>query len=505
MLDSKSTHNKELNTVKNTVKSTGLLGGSQVISIFFSIFKNKILALLLGPAGIGLIQLFIATIDLLKSIFGLGLEVSSVREISEKIGSSNQVSIAKTVVTLKRWVWFSGLIGIAVTVVFSKDLSILAFGMDKYWREISVLSTTIVITNLGVAYSSIIKSSGNILDYAKVSVISSFLVTVISIIIYFYLEERGIIPVLVLSAIIIFAINYFYSKRVLISKVNITIKDSFFDGLAMVKLGLYTVFTSFISQGVLFYVRSSIGENLGIDNVGYYSVAITLTVTYMGIIFTSMATEYFPRLSKVNNDDVAVNNAVLEQTKIVLLLGVPLIISMFTFSDLIVVIMYSKEFINAIPILLWMLLSVFIRLIGFPIGYVFLAKNKGKIFIFTQSFWNIIFVTLVLLSWQYVKTLEAIGVAFAIAYILGLVLNILIIRKLTKFRYDLETIKYMLMFSVIVILYFTISHLFDGYMFTIIKAVGLIFVMIYNYKKIEKLIDIDILQFIKLKIRGNKN
>ena len=42
---------------KQILKATGLLGGAQVIEILFRIARSKIVAVLLGPAGVGLIGL----------------------------------------------------------------------------------------------------------------------------------------------------------------------------------------------------------------------------------------------------------------------------------------------------------------------------------------------------------------------------------------------------------------------------------------------------------------
>ena len=44
-------------------------------------------------------------------------------------------------------------------------------------------------------------------------------------------------------------------------------------------------------------------------DVGMYSAGYLLTVTYASIIFTAMETDFFPRLSAVNNDIQQANQA----------------------------------------------------------------------------------------------------------------------------------------------------------------------------------------------------
>lgn len=490
------------NNARESFKNTGLVGGSQVVTILINIVKTKLVAILLGPSGMGLIQLLASTITLVKSVSGLGIGFSGVRDIAQSIGSGDDEKIGKTIVTLKRWSWVTGILGVSLTILFSQQLSVWTFGNKDYWLEISLLSSTIILSNIAGSYVAIIRGARRTADYVKLNIFTAFFGAILAIVIYYFLGERGILPVLILTGIIGFLVNYFYSRKISFQKVNITYKESFFDGLDMVKLGAFTVLTGFISEFALYYVRISINDNLGIEFVGYYAVATTLAVTYMGLIFTAMGVDYFPKLSAINTDNKALNLAVLEQTKIILLLGTPLILGMYTFSEYLIQILYTKDFGLALPLLMWMLLSVFLRLIGFPIGFVFLAKGKSKIFIFTQSLWNIIFVSFAYFSWQLRGDLVGIGMAFTSAYVIGVLLNIIIIKKMTKLKYDTNTLTYIGLFSIITLLYFFISYYdFNEWYFLVFKIIGVVLLSLYCFNQIEKLIGLNVLMFIKTKLK----
>lgn len=489
------------NSAKESLKNTGLVGGSQIITILIGIVKTKFVAVLLGPTGIGLIQLFESTISLVKSISGLGIGFSGVRDIAESVGSGDNDKIAKTIITLKRWSWVTGFFGVLLTIIFSKQLSQWTFGHEDYWIELSVLSIVIIFSNIAAGHSAIIRGARRMKDFVKIKILGALIGTITAIIVYYFFREEGIVPVLVLIGLIGLLINIFYSRKISFQKVKISYRESFYSGLGMVQLGIFTVITGFITQLTMYYVRISINDKLGTDSVGYYAVATTLAVAYMGLIFNAMSADYFPKLSAINKDNEALNAAILEQTKIVLLLGTPLLIGMYTFSEYIIRILYTEEFTLALPLLMWMLLSVFLRLIGFPIGYVFLAKGKRKIFIFTQSFWNIVFLLLLVVSWKYKGDLEGIGIAFTLAYLLGVLFNIFIIKKLTKFEYDTDTIRYILILSIIVITYFIISYVYTGWISLILKIFGLIFLTAFSFKKIEQLIGQNIFELIKSKFR----
>ena len=366
------------NTAKETLKNTGLVGGSQFITILISLVRTKFIAVLLGPTGVGLVQLLTSTVSLIKSLSSFGLGLSGVRDIAKSFGTGDEQKIGKSIITLKRWSWVTGLMGITLSVVFSKQLSKWTFNSEDYWGEISLLSSTILIANIAAAYGAIIRGARKMEDFAIITILNTLIGSISAVVIYYFYGIKGVVPVLIISGIINLILNIFFSNKIKYPTVKISYKTSFTSGLDMVKLGVFTVVTGFIAQLAFYYVRISINENLGQDYVGYYGLATALSVTYLGMIFTAMSADYFPKISAIQDDDIAINKAIIEQTKILLLLGTPLVVGMFTFSEYIIPILYTKEFILANPLLMWMLLSVFLRLIGFPIGYVFWLRVKVK-------------------------------------------------------------------------------------------------------------------------------
>ncbi|MGV8953313.1 MAG: hypothetical protein ACOH2M_19610 [Cypionkella sp.] len=54
------------------LKSTSLIGASSVISMALSVVRLKVLAVLLGPAGVGLFGLFNVVAELASNLAGMG-------------------------------------------------------------------------------------------------------------------------------------------------------------------------------------------------------------------------------------------------------------------------------------------------------------------------------------------------------------------------------------------------------------------------------------------------
>jgi PST family polysaccharide transporter len=214
-----------------------------------------------------------------------------------------------------------------------------------------------------------------------------------------------------------------------------------------------------------------------------------------------MSADYYPKLSSLNKSNELVNKAVIEQTKIVLLIGTPLVLLMFTFIKIIVKLLYTSDFLESVPLIQWMLLSVFLRFISYPIGYVFLAKNKSKIFIFTQTTWNVLFLVLVNFSLEYGLGLEGIGLSFSTAYLVGVFVNFFLLVKVTNFKYDLISKVYITVFSIIVLSFFILSKFEEGIFAFIIELIVSLLVLLYSFKELEKLIGISLISLLKVKLK----
>src|SRR2546427_6401193 len=65
-------------TYGQILKSSALMGGSTVATIAVNVVRAKAMALLIGPAGVGLVGLHISILNLTLSVAGMGLNQSGV-------------------------------------------------------------------------------------------------------------------------------------------------------------------------------------------------------------------------------------------------------------------------------------------------------------------------------------------------------------------------------------------------------------------------------------------
>ena len=81
-----------------------------------------------------------------------------------------------------------------------------------------------------------------------------------------------------------------------------------------------------------------------IDNVGLYQAASSLTNQYLGIVFSALAMDYFPRLSAAMNEHSKMLTVVNRQTEIVMLIATPLALALIWSAPWVIKLLLTDEF-----------------------------------------------------------------------------------------------------------------------------------------------------------------
>ena len=71
------------NSYRHILKYTGVFGSVQGLNVLVSLVRNKFVALLLGPSGMGLVSLLNTAMSFISQASNLGIAVSAVRHMAE--------------------------------------------------------------------------------------------------------------------------------------------------------------------------------------------------------------------------------------------------------------------------------------------------------------------------------------------------------------------------------------------------------------------------------------
>lgn len=476
---------------REIIKSSSIVAGAQVIQIIFGIVRTKLIAILLGPVGVGESGLFQTTTQLIGSIFGIGISQSSVKSIAEKAqedkGALNQV-ISSALILIS----FFGLLGTFLTIIFSKELSNFTFKTEDYSTPISILAVSILFNLLYATYSAVAQGLRKLKLLAKISVFSSVISLFTTIPLYYYFGTKGIVPALIVMSFTNLGISFFFVRPLFVF-IKPRFKDFTMESIALIKVGIALALSGIFMMSSSYFIRVFITEESGMRGVGLLNAATAITTLYLSLIFTAMSTDFFPKLAGLKNDINAVNKVVNEQINTGLIIAGPIITIFVSFSFLILNLLYSKEFIGATELMQYQLLGTLFKAFSWPIGFILLTKNLSNIFIFTELFWNLSYYLITVFLWNIVG-LSAVGISYLISFFLLTIIVYLIAKKHNKFKIEVNAIKtFILMtlvsFSVFITIKLVESYYLKWFLVFVFNMVGIFYSYfylknLYNFKEI---------------------
>lgn len=425
---------------RSVLKSSSLIGGASVINILIGMVRTKFVAVLLGPTGVGLLGMYGQITALITALTGMGLRSSGVRQVAKAVGTGDDEEIARTVITLRRMAWLSGGLGLLVMVVFAVPLSRMTFGSSDYVWPIVVLGVTVLAGAIAGGQSCIINGTRRIGDLAKISVISAINGTLISIPCFYLWGQSGIVPSLVLSAFAALATSWWFARRVPVKTITLSWRDSYDEARQLLLLGVSLMGAGLVTTLVSYLIRVVMLQQFDLSDVGIYQAAFNLSGILVGFVLGAMGADYYPRLTAVASDNDSVQRMVNEQSQVSILLSLPGLAAMMIFAPLIIKLFYSAEFVAATPILRWCILGILGRVFSWPMGFVMLAKGKGKVFFFTEVFGGVLHLGGVYLFTKF-WGLDGAGIAFMLLYVVYTGLMLVVMRRLVGATWDHHTLK----------------------------------------------------------------
>lgn len=374
----------QTSSYRQIFKATGIVGGAQVATILIGIARNKTMALLLGPSGVGLAGTYLTVTGMIGGITQLGIGPSGVRQIAEASGSDDQEQVARTALTLRRISLFSGLLGLVAGLALSSPLSHLTFGDTGHTADLMLLSLTLMVGSISAGQWALLQGLRRLGDLAKSQIWGAFWGAAGSIGIVFLWREQGIAPYLVVNALITLWFSRWYARKVPLETYTLSWRETWQEARGVISLGTAFVFQNLTLGAGAYLTRLLIIDHLGLAAVGLFTASFTLSTYYVQLILKAMNTDFYPRLTAVAEDRSTVNQMVNEQIEMGVLMATPGVLGIVALAPWALETLYSSDFIAATSVIRWMILGVFIQILTWPVGTIILAKGRKQIFMGSQ-------------------------------------------------------------------------------------------------------------------------
>ena len=447
-----------------------MLGGVQGLSVLLQLVRTKLVAMFIGPEGVGLTSIFNQARELIHTTSNLGLDASGIRGISasyeqwRQAGTAEQKSAAQLAMSdqismLRSWVMILAALGVLLCIVLAAPLSRFSFENYDHILEFVLLAPAVGFSTLACGELVVLRAIRRLKAIALVSMLNVVAGIIVTVPIYYLWGISGVVFALVAfglaQAFIVMCFSFHYARPRYCFGV-----EGLKKGLPMFQLGLSFVISGIMASGMELFIRTYINGIGSEYSVGLYQAGYTITSTYAALVFTAFESDYFPRLSGVITDLKLRCQTVSQQLEVVLMLIGPILVAMTIALPVLLPLLYTDEFCEVIPMTQIAVVSILFRAIYLPMVYLPLAAGHSRTYLFIQFIGSL---DLLLVAFGYsLYGLWGAGLGLTA----GNFIDMLLVHAYARYKYNVRISSHVLcmigVYAAFVLLTYALTLVLDG-------------------------------------------
>ena len=404
------------NISRMAMKAMGLFGGVQVAGILCSIIRTKLVALWIGPLGVGLFGLFNNALEMIATGTNLGIRSSSVRDISQAMAQSDRSLVARMVTVVRKWSLWLGLAGALATLLLAPLLSQVTFGDTAHIWGFVALSVAVLLQALTNGEYAVLQGTARLKRLASVTLWGTVVGLAVSIPLFYWLREHSILPSILAYAAALALFAWLLRNRDYPSA-TMSRRETLDLGKGFVRLGIFMTLGNFAGILASYAFNAWLNVNAGTEAVGYYQAGYTLINKYTGLILTALGMEYYPRLSRVAQSRLRLRAFVSQEINLAIAVMAPVVALFILLRELVVWILYTPEFNVIFTFVSWGMIGTVLRTLSWCLAFTILARGDGKTYLWTEVASAVINLALNILFYRW-WGITGLGIAFLVSYLL---------------------------------------------------------------------------------------
>lgn len=400
---------------------------STIIRMLAGIISVKFVAYIVGPSGVALIGQLQSFISITNSGANMGMGQGTIKYLSED--RKDKIKHQKIVSSSFFVTVFCSIIISTVILVFYNTIGNYLFKTNDFDFIIIILALSLSFYAVQQILTQALNGYQEIKKLIVAKIVTSIIGLIFTLLLVYIAGVEGALLALVITQIIGFIVLIYFSLKSSWFK-----KEMFFSGYdkeTLKRLFKYSLMT-FVSVILLnvrqIYLRDYVIENLSANAAGHWQAIWKISEIYLTVITFSLSIYYLPKLSSVN-DKQTLKKEIFKGYKLLLPVVFVLSILMYLFRDLIILILFSKEFNPVRDLFLYQLIGDVLKIASWLLSFMMIAKAMTKEFLITE----VVSISLFLiLSLCFFNNYGILGLtyAYAINYAIYLIMMIVLFRKL---------------------------------------------------------------------------
>ncbi len=482
---------------RSIFKAISVLGSMKFLQLLSGLIGAKFIALFIGPNGVGSLGLIKSAISLIQSFTSFGYSIISVKEIASKLEVENDIQHIQSIGLVKKLSIYIGLLGFLLTLPLSFFLSDWVFGSKNKFYWFLLLSFNFIFLARNAFYAAYLQGNRKIRWIAISGTLSSFITVILTIPIYYFLRENGIIPAIIVSSIVILCVNIYITKNSNIPSFQGDFEMFYEKAKPMLKMGVVLSLNMIFNHVCHFFLRSFFKNYTEGSILGFYEAGLTIIATYAGTIFSVMAVDFYPKLTSFHEDNLKVSDMVNKQVKMSLLIVTPMVLGFYLFDNTIISLLYTKEFLPVMAIFKFGLLCTIFKAISWPMSYIILAKGDRKQYLKQEILADSLNVLFIIILFKIIG-LIGIGLGMTLEFIFFTGFVFFYVHRAYQFTFFKNSKKVIILSLILSLFAVTVSIYFKGTIGRVFLTILFLISITYSIRELNK--SMDVVAFIKNKL-----
>lgn len=341
--------------------------------------RNKIIAVLLGPAGIGLCSQLQNVQNFMSSAVPMGMQTGALKYLAEYSATDKDL-LPKYIVTASKVFIALSLVTVGICLIFIKPLS--AWTLDS-----PRLFLYLVLPLLGVPFliqsqlwQTYLRSGLQLKAYSMTFIITALIGVIVAIPILMIWKLWGVALILLIIPIISYIVAKSYANRCMGDSDKEKLRAAKSEPQLMWKLlrfggANFPVFA--LTLGIPLLIRTQLIDDLGITANGIYQAVFVLSANYTHLPFTSVSTYLLPKLCQLHSPkeyNIEVNRAL----RIIIILNTFAILAVLLLRTFTVEFLFSSKFLAALALFPMQMIGDHFRSITMTIQIPLIHQEKFR-------------------------------------------------------------------------------------------------------------------------------
>lgn len=422
-------------------------GIARIASVALLALRAKVIAVLLGPEGIGLLGLLTSLQEAGAQAADGGLSHSAVRQIAQARARARRLARLMQAMRI-------AVVGLAVAAALAvwtarAPLARLMTGTHDHMMAFGILGAGIGLLMIYRYQQAVLSGFRRVRELAVLTTSATALSALGGVALVAALGMDGLVWAVLLTPLAGAALAPLFLGRLPLSSSPALawraaaphVQATFRVGVGLMISALAVLLTPMI-------LRVWLTRESGLDEAGLFQAALAISMQISGFVLAAAATEYYPRLSAAFADSAAVRRQANDQALLYLGLGAPAVLLLSSAAPWVLEVLYAPAFTAAAPLLQWLFLAVVIRLLVVPVETILMAGGHARQILLAQLVHQSGVLAAALSALPF-WGMTGIGVAIAAGQAVHLVLVSLLARRSTGFRWRMPTLLFAQGFAVL--------------------------------------------------------